>query len=318
MLVVGLGAGLAASAAYSGGVVLQALDARDTPGERGLRVSLLAQLLRCRRWVLGTLLSILAFPIQVLAYANAPVPVVQSCLAAGLVLVLFLGARAMDEPVRRRDYAAVVAITAGVALAAAAGPVRTESARGGIAPIVLMASIGIFALLPYAFAARAAPLSAVVTASAGLAFAWNDLATKLFGDSLGTPHALAALAWLAAVALSAIVATLSEMTAFQRSAVTKVVPGVFVLETFVPILTAPLLLRTRLPGATLSGLGFYSGLLLTLGAIAVIATSEPVSALMRRGVSRAREARRATRSIPAGREGERTGDPEGGGEEHVE
>ena len=67
MVLLGVAAGLAASAAYNGGVVLQALEARETPRERGLRVSLLAALCRRKRWLLGTGLSILGFPLQVYA-----------------------------------------------------------------------------------------------------------------------------------------------------------------------------------------------------------------------------------------------------------
>lgn len=283
MVVLGVAAGLAASAAYNGGVILQALEARDSPRECGLRVSLLAALCRRKRWLLGTGLSILGFPLQVYAYANAPIAIVQSCLAAGLVLVLFLGAHAMDEPVRRRDYLAVGAITLGVALTAIAAPVRSEVQRAGAMPLLVLGIIGALAVIPYGFAARAAALPVAVTASAGLALAWNDVATKLFGDAVGGSSAVVAAIWLAGIVASAVIATLSEMTALQRSRATKVVPAVFVLEVFVPILLAPLLLQTHLPAAPLAAVGFYSGLLLVLAAIVVIATSDPVAAVMRRG-----------------------------------
>ncbi len=300
MVLLGVAAGLAASAAYNGGVILQALEARDSPRERGLRVSLLAALCRRKRWLLGTGLSILGFPLQVYAYANAPIAIVQSCLAAGLVLVLFLGAHAMDEPVRGRDYLAVGAITLGVALTAIAAPVRSEVQRGGAMPLLVLGIIGALAVIPYGFAARAAALPVAVTASAGLALAWNDVATKLFGDAVGGSSAVVAAIWLVAIVASAVIATLSEMTALQRSRATKVVPAVFVLEVFVPILLAPLLLRTHLPVAPLAAVGFYSGLLLVLAAIVVIATSDPVAAVMRRGH---RGSKRPMISAPAGARG---------------
>ena len=60
---------LAATAAYNAGVVLQALDAREEPSDSGLRLSLLGHLLHRRRWLIGTALSIAAFPLQVIAYS---------------------------------------------------------------------------------------------------------------------------------------------------------------------------------------------------------------------------------------------------------
>ena len=102
MIALGVAAGLAASAAYNGGIVLQALEARDSPRDCAMRLSLLVALCRRRRWLAGVALSILGFPLQIYAYANAPIAVVQTCLAAGLVLVMLCGARVMGEPVRRR------------------------------------------------------------------------------------------------------------------------------------------------------------------------------------------------------------------------
>ena len=138
MIALGVAAGLAASAAYNGGIVLQALEARDSPRDCAMRLSLLVALCRRRRWLAGVALSILGFPLQIYAYANAPIAVVQTCLAAGLVLVMLCGARVMGEPVRRRDYLAVVAITAGVGLTAVAAPSRSEIERAGSEPVVIL------------------------------------------------------------------------------------------------------------------------------------------------------------------------------------
>ena len=143
MLAVGIVAVLAASAAYNGGVVLQALDAREEPQGLGLRLTLLARLLRRRRWLCGTALSILAFPLQVLAYANAPLSVVQPGLAVGLILVLFLGSRYMGEEVRGRHYAAVVAIAVGITIIAAAGPAHRQPDRGGLAQLAVMGALAL-------------------------------------------------------------------------------------------------------------------------------------------------------------------------------
>ena len=168
MIALGVAAGLAASAAYNGGIVLQALEARDSPRDCAMRLSLLVALCRRRRWLAGVALSILGFPLQIYAYANAPIAVVQTCLAAGLVLVMLCGARVMGEPVRRRDYLAVVAITAGVGLTAVAAPSRSEIERAGSEPVVILIALGALALIPYALSRRGLAPPLVITASAGL------------------------------------------------------------------------------------------------------------------------------------------------------
>jgi len=289
MIALGVAAGLAASAAYNGGIVLQALEARDSPRECAMRLSLLVALCRRRRWLAGVALSILGFPLQIYAYANAPIAVVQTCLAAGLVLVMLCGARVMGEPVRRRDYLAVVAITAGVGLTAVAAPSRSEIERAGSEPVVILIALGALALIPYALSRRGLAPPLVITGSAGLALAWNDIATKLFGNAFDAEALGVAGLWLVAIVCSAVVATVSEMSALQRVRATKVVPTVFVLETFIPILVGPLLLKTHLPLAPLSQVAFFGGLALVLAAIIVIARSAPVTSVIRQSAEEGRE-----------------------------
>jgi hypothetical protein len=291
MLAIGIVAVLAASAAYNAGVVLQALDAREEPEACGLKLQLLARLLRRRRWLWGTALSLLAFPLQVLAYANAPLSVVQPGLAVGLVLVLFLGSRYMGEQVQRRHYAAVVAIVAGVAIIAATGPQHRQPDRGGLIQAMVMGALAVAIVAPYVLRRRMPAYAAMLAASAGVAFAWSDIATKLFGDGVNCDRLGIAGLWLAAVVVSAIVATLTLMTAFQHAQVRKVVPAVFAVETALPIVLAPLLLQHNggLGGGDIPTIAI--GLALVIGAIITLAGSAQVSWAMApsRASHRARE-----------------------------
>ena len=277
MLAIGIAAVLAASAAYNGGVVLQALDAREEPGALGLRLTLLARLLRRRRWLWGTALSILAFPLQVLAYANAPLSVVQPGLAVGLILVLFLGSRYMGEEVRRRHYFAVVAIVVGITIIAAAGPGHRQPDRGGLVQVAVMGVLGLAVAAPYLLRDRMPAYAATLSLSSGVAFAWSDLATKFFGDGVNGDRLAVAAFWLVAVVASAIVATLTLMTAFQRAEVKRVVPPVFAVETVLPIVLAPLLLQNS-GGLNLGDIGPIAiGLALVVAAIVTLAGSDQVS-----------------------------------------
>ncbi|MCW3057678.1 MAG: hypothetical protein JWO21_1647, partial [Solirubrobacterales bacterium] len=62
----GILAAIGASTLYSLGIALQAADAKQAPHEEHLRLALAWGLLRRARWLLGTGLSILGFPLQVL------------------------------------------------------------------------------------------------------------------------------------------------------------------------------------------------------------------------------------------------------------
>src|SRR5271156_6109692 len=96
-LVLGIGAAGGASSLYSLGIALQAMDAKEAPREDYLRLALVARLLRRARWLLGTGLSVLGWPLQVLALLLAPLVVVQPALAARLLVLLYFGRRGLGE-----------------------------------------------------------------------------------------------------------------------------------------------------------------------------------------------------------------------------
>ena len=99
-LVLGIAAAIGASSLYSLGIALQAMDAKQAPADDHLRVALVWGLVRRARWLTGTGLSILGWPLQVVALMLAPLVVVQPALAFGL-LVLMLARRAHAGRARR-------------------------------------------------------------------------------------------------------------------------------------------------------------------------------------------------------------------------
>ena len=107
MLALGIVAAVGASLLYNTSIALQALEAREVPGEHALRPSLIGRLLRNRRWLGATALGLLGWPLEIAALLLAPLTVVQPCLASGLILLLWLGATRLGEApgaarVRRR------------------------------------------------------------------------------------------------------------------------------------------------------------------------------------------------------------------------
>ena len=149
-LILGILAAIGASVFYSLGIALQAMDAKEAPREEHLRLALVWGLVKRGRWMLGTGLSILGWPLQVVALLLAPLVVVQPALAAGLLVLLVLGERMLGEHAGRAEYLATLAIVLGVIGAGLFAPARSVSQPGEQLTITLvLVGLAVSSLLPY-------------------------------------------------------------------------------------------------------------------------------------------------------------------------
>jgi drug/metabolite transporter (DMT)-like permease len=262
VLALGIVAAIIASLLYNTSIALQALEAREVPGEHGLRPSLLGRLLRNRRWLGATALGLLGWPFEIAALLLAPLTVVQPCIASGLLLLLWLGATRLGERPGRRELLAVAAIVVGIAGVAWAAPRRTTDHAGAGAIALALALVAVPALLPYLLrkplAGRTQRLALLATFSAGCGYAWTAVASKLLTDELIAGTVLVAAGWLATAAASEGLALLSEMSALQRRPATHVAPTMLAVQVLVPVVLAPLIFgeswaQTPLGGAALAG-----------------------------------------------------------------
>jgi hypothetical protein len=142
-LVLGIAAPVGASTLYSLGVALQAMDAREVPHGHHLRVSLVRQLVVRARWLVGTGMSILGWPLHVVALLLAPLVVVQPALAAGLLVLMLVGQRLLDEPAGRREYLAMTAIVVAVAAVGATAPHRHTGHAGDLVLTLVLIGLGL-------------------------------------------------------------------------------------------------------------------------------------------------------------------------------
>jgi hypothetical protein len=280
-LVLGIVAAVAASSLYSLGIALQAMDAREAPQEEHLRLALAWGLVRRSRWLLGTGLSIMGWPLQVVALLLAPLVVVQPALAAGLVLLMLLGERMLGERAGRAEYVAVTLIVLGVVGAALTAPPRsTAHGSEDLKITVVLVALGAASLLPYLLNAFNRSFAEATMLGAGLAFGWSAVATKLASDDLAGGHLVVAGAWALSTAAASGVGALSEMSALQSRPAIQVAPVVFVTQTAVPLVLAPLLLGEHFGGTPLGGVPLAMSLaLLVLGA-ALLARSPLLLELM--------------------------------------
>jgi drug/metabolite transporter (DMT)-like permease len=276
----GLLAALIASVMFNVGIVLQAIDARVVPRSLGLRVALLARLLRRPLWLTGLALGLLGALPQVIAYSRAPFVLVQPVLALGLLLVLALGVRILHERVGLRELAGTVAIIGGVALVASGVPPHSEVHRGPVAVISVFVALSAAGLVPFAVRSTRFDTGMLVVVATGCGFAATNVATKLVGDNFDLRHLPNAAVWAVAALAMGIAATIVNMTAFQRRAATTVVPVSTAVQTFLPVLLEPFFLREQWSSAPYDGLPLAAGLVLALAGVILIAGSTEVSELV--------------------------------------
>jgi drug/metabolite transporter (DMT)-like permease len=279
MFWLGLVSALVASALFNLGVALQALEARATPKDEGLKVSLLVRLLRRPLWVLGLVLGALGVPFEALAFTQASFTIVQAALASGLLLLLALGAYTLGEHVGPTEVGGVLAIIAGIALVSWGAPAHVETHRRAGAVVSVVAVLVVLSLVPFAVRLRGTAGGLLNTVASGIGFAATNVAVKLMADNIPLRHDLEAALWLGASAIAGIIATLTQMTAFQVLAATMVVPVSFAIQTFLPIALEPLFLREQLSTAPYDGIPVFAGLLVVLAGSLVLANTRAVSTL---------------------------------------
>ena len=278
-LLLGIVAAMGASTLYSLGIALQALDAKEAPHEEHLRLALAWGLVRRARWLAGTGLSILGWPLQIVALMLAPLVVVQPALAAGLLVLMLIAERLLGEHAGRYEHTAVWAIVIGMVGAALTAPPHTSNHASGLTITLVLVGLGVVSLLPYLMSAVGHSPAVVTMIGAGLAFGWSGVATALTADALEVGHTTTAIAWGLSTAAASGLGVLSEMSALQARPAIQVAPVVFVTQTVIPVVLAPLLLGERFTATPLDGAPLALSLALLVGGAAALARSPLLLAL---------------------------------------
>jgi drug/metabolite transporter (DMT)-like permease len=292
-IALGFALALGAACCYETGYALQAIEARRAPAERALKPSLMTHLIARPIWIGATALSLLGWPLQIVALTHAPLTLVQPVLALGLLLLLVLGVRILGEHVGPREIAAVVLIIASVgvfAWAAPRDPGEVERSAGLVAALAILAAV---TAAPYVIrlfmrgsseAKRggtrlmSVPLTMLLlVASAGAADGMAAFVAKIVAQDASEGALLAVVGWAALVAAVVIVGVVSESTALQSFAATRVAPTVLVMQIVIPVVMAPLVGGEGWSGTPLGG-AVLVGALVTVALGAGLLASSPVVA----------------------------------------
>jgi drug/metabolite transporter (DMT)-like permease len=280
-IAIGFIVALGAACCYETGYALQAIEARKAPAERALRPSLMTYLVSRPLWVGATALSLLGWPLQILALAHAPLTLVQPTLALGLLLLLVLGVRILGESVGRREIAAVVLIIASVAVFAWAAPRDTGEVERGAGLVIALGLLTVAALAPYALGilrVTSNPMLLLV-ASAGAADGMAAFVAKIVAQDANEGALLAVAAWAALVGVVVLIGLTSESTALQSFPATRVAPTVLVMQIVIPVVLAPLVGGEGWSGTPLGGAVLVGALVAVAAGAGLLASSPAVAQL---------------------------------------
>jgi drug/metabolite transporter (DMT)-like permease len=228
---------------------------------------------------------VLAWPLQAVALSLGSVALVQPALGFGLVVLLVLGVTVLHESVGRRELSGVAGVAAAVAVLGWAAPSETGNFTTGGTWAVGLALL-LVAPAPYLLRVTGRAGGFATSVSAGFAWAWVALGTSLLDVALADRRWVVAGLWAAAVAVVSWGALLAEMTSLQTWPATRAIPVAFGLEMVVPAMLAPALTHARPPHP----FAFAGGLVIALGAAALLGTSRAVARAAQPSVVPPREA----------------------------
>ena len=237
---------------HRGAVASPAVDPRRP-------VSSSLALFRSGWYALGIAVAMCSWGLHVAALALAPISLVQSVIAGGLVLLTVIADRLFGFEVTRREWIGVALTAAGLAFLAATLDGAGDSAHSGWQADALTIYVGISLALGLGAAVAARSTlhgGTLLAASAGLVWGASDVSIKALSDHLGESSAATVL--LHPLALLILVASLVGLGISARSLqVGNAVPVIAVTSAAANVCTiasGPIVFGEPMPGDTL-GLG---------------------------------------------------------------
>jgi multidrug transporter EmrE-like cation transporter len=162
-----------------------AVESPPIEARRPVRTSL--ALFRSRWYTLGIVVATGSWGLHVAALSLAPISLVQSVIAGGLVLLTVLADRVFGQDVTRREWIGVALIAIGLAFLAATLEGTGDAKHSAYDDWTLAVYVGSLAALGLGAAAgarRSASGGPVLAASAGLLWAGSDVTIKALSDHL--------------------------------------------------------------------------------------------------------------------------------------
>jgi hypothetical protein len=231
-------------------------------------------------YVLGLLIATASWGLHVGALALAPISLVQSVIAGGLVLLTVTADRLFAHHVTRREWIGVALAAGGLAFLAAtigdgAHSAHADYETARLVPYISIAGFGGLALA--ALAPDGPRRGVLLGAAAGLLWAASDTSIKALSGNLGDGAAAVLLNPLAAViALASFVGLLVSARSLQLGRAVPVIAVTSVAANVVTIAAGPIVFNEPMPGSVLGTLARVAAFVLVIAAAAL--TPAPVRA----------------------------------------
>jgi hypothetical protein len=256
-----------------------AVESPEVEMRRPVRTSL--ALFRSRWYVLGILVAMAGWGLHVGALALAPISLVQSVIAGGLVLLTVTADRLFAHEVTRREWIGVALAALGLAFLAATLEGAGDAAHSDYETSRLVTYIVVVSGLAVAVSAaglRGPRAGVLLAAAAGLFWAASDTSIKALSDELGEASA-AAILFSPLAAVIALASAAGLVVSARSLQVGKAVPVIAVTSVAANALTiaaGPLVFAEPFPDDTFGVLLRLSAFALVIGAVAL--TPAPVRA----------------------------------------
>jgi drug/metabolite transporter (DMT)-like permease len=201
-------------------------------------------------YTIGCVVATTSWAFHVGALALAPISVVQSVIAGGLVFVTVLAGRVFHQPVTRREWIGVGLTAAGLAFLAATLGDTADSAHADYDELTLLLAVGAVTVAGglLAFRSRTGPPLAV---AAGLMWAGSDVTIKALSgkaDELGIGVVIHPFAFV--ILLLSLVGLLISARSLQLGPVVSVIALTSATANALTIAAGPVLFREPLPDNT--------------------------------------------------------------------
>ena len=245
-----------------------AVAAPDVEWSRPLRSTL--ELFKSKWYALGLVVAMASWGLHVSALALAPISLVQSIIAGGLVLVTVFADRIFGHDVSRREWIGVGLMALGLAFLAATLGDTAESAHNDWASGTLALYVGAAALGGTLLVVLRPAGGLALAASAGALWAGSDVAIKALSgrlDDLGAGVLLHPLA-LVILALS-LYGLLVSGRSLQLGGAVAVIAITSSVANILTIASGPIVFGEPLPDDTLGLVVRLAAFALVIGATAL-------------------------------------------------
>jgi hypothetical protein len=247
-----------------------------------------AALFSNRWWTIGIIVATSSWFLHVGALALAPISLVQSVIAGGLVLLTVVADRLFGLSVSRREWLGVALTAAGLAILAATLGNSGDSRHSDYAGLTLVAFVGGLTLASVPFmvvAARSGPSlgGPLLAAAAGLQWGASDVTIKAASGHLGNAGMFTSIAPMAvAILLLSLVGLVVSARSLQIGDAVPVIAVTSAAANLSTIASGLIVFGEPLPqgsGAVALRLGAFALVVvaaaLTPGPVGAVKTPEP-------------------------------------------